>query len=538
MPQKKVLRANSSIVRLMPVITAWLLLTAVSPALPAKADGPPLTLLSAEERVWLDQNPEKLTLVYNTTRPPVEFSSATGEFMGMAADIIDRIEKQLNVVFIKRPSATWEEALSALKREEVSLMPAIVKTGEREVFAFFTTPYTVLPVVIIGVRAMGTGTTLDDLAGRRVAMVAGIAVEEYLRWRPRGRVQVVPMPHAVQGLQAASLGQVDAFVENLGSAAYYIEQERIDNLQVVGTTEYNYELSLGVSRKYPLLFSAVQKALADIPPADLGTIRKQWISLQIHTGMSAETKRLTAIIAVFTALLLMGLALISYTLKRRLNEKMATLGKNMELLRATFNATPDGILAVNQDLKVTHANSQFYKMWRIPPGLQTTEDDEVLREFVLDQLEDPVGFRNMTQTLYHSRVQNRREILFKDGRVFDCYSAPMILEGEEIGRVWDFRDISDHKRAEKEREKLQGQVLQSQKLEAVGILAGGVAHDFNNMLGAIIGYAELTLGRMEETNPFRRNLGKILDAARVPRISPDNSWPLPANKPFHRWYSI
>ncbi|MDA8133239.1 MAG: transporter substrate-binding domain-containing protein [Desulfobacteraceae bacterium] len=480
----------------------------------AQADGRPFEALTAEEQAWLDQNPDKLILVFNTTRPPIELSSAAGEFIGMAADIVARIEKRLNVVFVKRPSATWEEALYALKSGEVSLMPAIVKTGEREGFAFFTTPYTVLPVVIIGKRDIGTGITLDDLAGRRVSIVAGIAVEEYLRRRPGGRIQLIPMPHATQGLRAASLGQVDAFVENLGSAAYYIEREAIDNLQVIGTTEYIYELSIGVSRQYPLLFSAVQKALSDIPLVELENIRKQWISLQIHTGMSAEAKRLTALIAMFTALLLIALGLISYALKRRLNEKMASLGKNMELLRATFNATPDGILAVNKNLKVTHANSQFYKMWQIPPQLQKTDDDETLREFVLDQLEDPDGFQNLTDTLYHSRVQNRREILFKDGRVFDCYSAPMLLEGEEIGRVWDFRDISDQKRAEKEREKLQSQLLQSQKLEAVGILAGGVAHDFNNMLGAIIGYAELTLGRMDEANPFRKNLSKILDAAR------------------------
>jgi C4-dicarboxylate-specific signal transduction histidine kinase len=74
-------------------------------------------------------------------------------------------------------------------------------------------------------------------------------------------------------------------------------------------------------------------------------------------------------------------------------------------------------------------------------------------------------------------------------------------------------DITERKRAEEEREKLQAQLLQSQKLEAVGILAGGVAHDFNNMLGAIIGYAELTMSEMDPKDPFRKNLHRILDAA-------------------------
>ena len=195
-------------------------------------------------------------------------------------------------------------------------------------------------------------------------------------------------------------------------------------------------------------------------------------------------------------------------------EKEAALQKSMELLRATFNATTDGIVVVNKDLKVTQANQQFYKMWQIPAELQLTDDDVVLREWIMDQLEDPVGFQSMVNTLYHSRIQNMCEIPLKNGRVVECYSAPMIMDGNEIGRVWDFRDISEHKQAEEERKNLHEQLLQSQKMEAVGILAGGIAHDFNNMLGAIIGYADLTLAAMEPANQFRKNLERILDAAK------------------------
>lgn len=73
-------------------------------------------------------------------------------------------------------------------------------------------------------------------------------------------------------------------------------------------------------------------------------------------------------------------------------------------------------------------------------------------------------------------------------------------------------DITERKRAEKEREELQAQLLQAQKMESVGRLAGGVAHDFNNMLSAIIGYAELGLIHCNKTDPLHPYLSAIRKA--------------------------
>jgi PAS domain S-box-containing protein len=67
--------------------------------------------------------------------------------------------------------------------------------------------------------------------------------------------------------------------------------------------------------------------------------------------------------------------------------------------------------------------------------------------------------------------------------------------------------------AVQERERLQEEIVQAQKLEAIGRLAGGVAHDFNNMLGAIIGYTELALDKVAADDPLRPDLQEILAAA-------------------------
>ena len=74
-------------------------------------------------------------------------------------------------------------------------------------------------------------------------------------------------------------------------------------------------------------------------------------------------------------------------------------------------------------------------------------------------------------------------------------------------------DITDQKLAEEEREKLQSQLLQSQKMESIGQLAGGIAHDFNNILAAIVGYGHLVQMRMRDGDPTRVYLDQILASA-------------------------
>jgi PAS domain S-box-containing protein len=97
--------------------------------------------------------------------------------------------------------------------------------------------------------------------------------------------------------------------------------------------------------------------------------------------------------------------------------------------------------------------------------------------------------------------------------------AQTFFEGEGDARhpvrtVGAVRDITERKKAEEEREKLRDQLVQAQKMESVGRLAGGVAHDFNNMLNVINGYAELALDKIDSNEPLHSALTEIQNAAR------------------------
>lgn len=104
----------------------------------------------------------------------------------------------------------------------------------------------------------------------------------------------------------------------------------------------------------------------------------------------------------------------------------------------------------------------------------------------------------------------------KDGQYrwfHDQFIVVRDARGRPAARIGSVSDITERKRSEEEREKLQGQLLQAQKMEAVGRLAGGVAHDFNNMLTVILGNTEMALDQIAPTEPLHADLQEVVKAA-------------------------
>jgi len=139
--------------------------------------------------------------------------------------------------------------------------------------------------------------------------------------------------------------------------------------------------------------------------------------------------------------------------------------------------------------------------------LHHPDDKEIAWKAINDHLEG-------RSALYKAEYRMRT----KDGQYRWILDQAMVVtrdqQGHPLRMCGTHTDITDQKRAENEREKLQNQLSQSQKMESVGQLAGGVAHDFNNMLSVILGYSEIAMKQVEPTSSLFEIFQEILTAGK------------------------
>ncbi|MBS3779613.1 MAG: PAS domain-containing protein [Desulfovermiculus sp.] len=172
-----------------------------------------------------------------------------------------------------------------------------------------------------------------------------------------------------------------------------------------------------------------------------------------------------------------------------------------------FNSAPIGVFTCTPEGRIISANAALVRMF----GYQSPE------ELIASVTE--IATHTDIATQMYAESADRGELLSlleEHGQVSNHECRFRRLDGTERWGAMDVRTIrdadgrTDRKQAEATKEKLQAQLTRAQKMESVGRLAGGVAHDFNNILTTIMGTAELILGDVPGNDPLRSDILRMI----------------------------
>ncbi len=188
------------------------------------------------------------------------------------------------------------------------------------------------------------------------------------------------------------------------------------------------------------------------------------------------------------------------------------LQKSEERYRSIVENAIEGIFQTTPDGRYVSANPALARMYgydsprELIDSIANIETDQYvnpLDRITMKMLYEKYGYVEKYETQLYRKDKSRIWISMNARAVRNADGAVLFYEGTA-------EDITSRKKAEEEKRSLQSQLLQAQKMEAIGTLAGGVAHDFNNILTALIGYGNLLQMNIEKDNPLRVYVDQII----------------------------
>ena len=274
----------------------------------------------------------------------------------------------------------------------------------------------------------------------------------------------------------------------------------VDGESVIGRSCKDFERS---GRPFPF-----------VCPETLNGLEEKGATREVVDGISGRVFEVTGTPLLDEEGRVIGSVMVSRDITER-NLSEQALRESEERFRAITTTAANAIILMDDEGRISYWNPAAEKMFgyssqevmgRALHGLIAPSHYQSAIQKGMDAFRSSGKGSFMGATVELTAVR-------KDGSHFPVELSTSVIDLKNRWHAMGIiRDISERKLAAAEQERMEAQLRQAQKMEAIGTLAGGVAHDFNNILAAIIGYTELALHEVEDGTRMHRQLSKVLQA--------------------------
>ncbi|MEJ1227899.1 transporter substrate-binding domain-containing protein [Pseudomonas sp. CCNWLW56] len=278
---------------------------------------------SVDEQRWLEAHP-RIRVVIDENFLPLTFTDEQGHLRGISADVLARISLRTGLKFDIQRGKSVYDLIDQVRSGRADVLAAItISTGaEDDDTLRFTRPYLTNPFVLVTSLKGKAPLTLDQMEGKRLALVRGNVLQPYLQ-ETFAKVQLVPAQNVPEAMAMVAAGTVDGAVNSLISARYMISRQYRDRLQVTSTVgTLPARIALATHRDASQLHGILDKALLGISPEEMDELTNRWRS-EVVIDDSYWLRNRTTIVqgfAIAALLLLLALGWVAYL--RRLLEQL------------------------------------------------------------------------------------------------------------------------------------------------------------------------------------------------------------------------
>jgi PAS domain S-box-containing protein len=463
------------------------------------------------------QVPDKIYRVGWRIYRPFVYQGPDGKPTGMIVDLFQEAARRRG---IRLQWVTAPSAVEAVQNNQADLFPLLTANDERRKYLYFTEPYFEDEQCLL-LRADSTFNNLKDLSSATIS----------LSDRPTLIAQVrSSLPNARQIAHTDPSDALADVCSGLSDAAFLEEGEANAALLsgACGNAPLKMRLVPGSNAQMAVGSTYECRPVADAIRAEISRMAEEgelpdlvshWIYFS-SSKMESTNRLLNAgrrerylwgLVGLFVILFGAAVWQAARIHRERIRAERAerALSEAERDLRLTANNLREMVLAYDMNGCLIYANPAV-------DALTGYSRDELRQKPHHDWIhaDDRDRMLRLWDSLYAGSSFEEEEYRLVTGsgeiRWIASSWGPMRNEaGLQVGVQGIERDISERKKSELEHAKLEEQLRQSQKLESVGILAGGVAHDFNNLLTVINGYSEMLLGDLHPQDPMRDTIAEI-----------------------------